>query len=147
MEIIKTSKIKIAGFLLLIAGIIGLVLSVPSALADESSVQLIRENYPDLFEDNESVYYNMTNAEVKDIIVTQGILGSVISVFPVLSGVLAIKRKMWIFSIVFGMIAAIGMILMLPIILGIPLGFLSLIGVIFIAQGRQDYNKNKKESD
>jgi len=147
VEIIKTSKIKIAGFLLLIAGIIGLVLSVPSALADESSVQLIRENYPDLFEDNESVYYNMTNAEVKDIIVTQGILGSVISVFPVLSGVLAIKRKMWIFSIVFGMIAAIGMILMLPIILGIPLGFLSLIGVIFIAQGRQDYNKNKKESD
>lgn len=70
MEIIKTSKIKIAGFLLLMAGIIGLVLSVPSALADESAVQLIRESYPDLFEDNDSVYYNMTNSEVKDIIVT-----------------------------------------------------------------------------
>lgn len=147
MEIIKTSKIKIAGFILLIVGIIGLVLSVPSALADESTVQLIRENNPELFDDNESIYCNLTNAEIKDMIVTQGIFGSVVSVFPVLSGVLAIKRKMWILAVVFGMIAAIGMILVLPMILGIPLGFLSLIGVILIAQNRQKYNKNKKESD
>ena len=147
MEIIKTSKIKLAGFLLLIAGIIGLVLSVPSALADESTVQLIRDNYPDLFEDDDSVYYNMTNSEIKDILVTQGILGSVVSIFPVLGGILTLKRKMWILAVVFGMISAIGMMLILPIILGILLGFLSLIGVIFIAQGRQEYNKNKKESD
>jgi hypothetical protein len=147
VEIIKTSKIKIAGFLLLMAGIIGLVFSVPSALADESAVQLIRESYPDLFEDNDSVYYNMTNSEVKDIIVTQGILGSVVSIFPVLGGILTLKRKMWILAVVFGMISAIGMMLILPIILGIILGFLSLIGVIIIAQNRQNYNKNKKESD
>lgn len=77
----------------------------------------------------------------------QGILGSVVSIFPVLGGILTLKRKMWILAVVFGMISAIGMMLILPIILSIILGFLSLIGVIIIAQNRQNYNKNKKESD
>ena len=84
----------IVGFLLIIAGIIALVNWLSIFLLDLNSLS----SYYDLSQ-LQQVYPNITTEQFLGFLKTCAVIGIVISIFPILGGVLAIKRKMWGISV------------------------------------------------
>lgn len=122
-----TSKPVIAGILLILAGVIAIlfwgsiVISIDTILETMDTPEII-EMYPDL-----------DVAFVKQILQVCGSIGVILSIFPILGGIFALKRKQWGISLVGGIIGlfTLGFIVISPV--------LSLIGIILIFISKDEF--------
>jgi hypothetical protein len=115
-NISKYSKITIAGILLIIAGIFTLIMWIPLFTIDIQTI----ESYIDIAQ-FQSISPNITVEDIKDIFVLCGVIGCVLSIFCILGGILALKKKLWGVSVV----SCIPLI-----IIGV---FISVVSLVFIA--------------
>jgi hypothetical protein len=64
---------------------------------------------------------------------TCAIVGCIIAVFPILGGILSIKRKMW------GFVLASGIIGLLTIVPSVVSGILSLVAIVMVVISRKEF--------
>jgi hypothetical protein len=131
----KPSLPMIAGFLLIVAGVIAIVLWAQVITVDEASLEEVVN-----LEDFKQVNPNITITEVKEMIQTCAIIGIIISIFPILGGVLALRRKMFKVTLVCGFL---GILLVIPSIIS---GILSIVAVIFIFMSKKEFQTKLPES-
>ena len=86
---------KIAGILLIIAGILALVYWIQFLLLDIT----ILESYIDI-DQLQQLDPTITIEQIVEILNTCAVIGCVLSIFPILGGILAIKKKLWGISLV-----------------------------------------------
>jgi len=120
----------IAGVLLIIAGIISIMLWIPIMAIDTSLI----ENSVDISQ-FQQIDPSFTIEDIKSFMTTCAIIGMVISVFPILGGILSIKRKLWGVALAGSII---GLTMFVPSIIG---GVLSLIAMILLIISRKEFNK------
>ena len=125
----KSLNPMIAGILLIIAGIFSLLLFSLLVTIDESAIEEMIEKSV-LFREATS---GSTLEELRNTYSTCGIVGCIISVFMLLGGILALKRKMWGIAIVAGLLGIFSVILLI-----IP-GILSIVATILIAMSKQEF--------
>ena len=124
----KSSKPMIAGILLIIAGIITLVSLIPYMTID---IQTIESS--GILEQLQGIDPDITAEQVKDYLTMCGTIGIILSIFPILGGVLSIKRKIWGVALIGAVIGLFGFLILI-----IP-GILALAGLILIAMSRQEF--------
>ena len=86
---------RIAGILLIIAGILALVYWIQFLLLDIT----ILESYIDI-DQLQKFDPTITIEQIVEILNTCAVIGCVISIFPIMGGILAIKKKLWGISLV-----------------------------------------------
>ena len=111
----------IAGILLLIAGLIGIYTWASTAFFDISAID------PAVIEQLQQSGVDITIEQIQEILGICAIIGIILSIFPLLGGILSIKRKMWIFTIV---MCIIGLFTIGPMLLSSILSFIALILVV-----------------
>jgi len=84
----------IIGFLLIIAGALAMINWISFFLLDITTLG----SYYDISQ-LQQVYPNITPQQFLDFLKTCAAIGLIISIFPILGGLLAIKRKMWRISV------------------------------------------------
>lgn len=86
----QDSKPLIAGILLLIGGVMGILTWITALSFDMSMID------PSLIETQiESQNVTITSAKIQSIIQTCAVIGIILSVFPLLGGILSIQKKLW----------------------------------------------------
>lgn len=117
-----SNKPLIAGILLIIAGLLG-ILTWSAALALESSMieSVLPPDVP------------ITVEQLQSFLTICGIIGCIVSVFTLTGGIVALKRKAWGLAIVGSIL---GLFTIGPALLG---SILSLIGLIFLVMSRKDF--------
>jgi len=124
----RSSFLKLAGFLLIIAGLLAIVNWIQIFSLESTSIQSfidinqIREFNP-----------NITYEQLLGLLQTCAIIGIIISVFPILAGLLAIQKKLYYIAIAGSIIGlfSIGIMFLSSI--------LSLIGLILLIISRQNF--------
>lgn len=125
----KKSKLTfIAGILLILAGIIAIISMIPYAKADKEIVQFIYDN----------INTNMTQEQIKQGLSICGSIGIILSIFPILGGILVLKRKFWIISI---FCSIIGLFMFWDLFISSILSFIALIILIIY---KKDFQQVKK---
>ena len=84
----------IIGFLLIIAGAVAIMNWLSVFLIDITTLG----SYYDISQ-LQQIYPNITTQQFLDFLKTCAVIGLIISIFPILGGLLAIKRKMWSISV------------------------------------------------
>lgn len=121
-ENIRTIKPKIAGVLLILAGVIGII-SWSQFLLNESLLKIVLQN----------MQSQITYDQLKGLLFICGTIGVILSVFPILGGVLSYRYKKW-------MLCAISSIIGLLIIgLGLLSTILSLISLIILMVSKNEF--------
>jgi hypothetical protein len=128
---INSYKPLIAGIFLLLAGLLGVYTWVSTLFFDISTID------PAIFEQS-GVEINIE--QLKEILGVCSIIGVIISIFPILGGILSIKRKMWGFTIV---MSIIGLFTIGPVLIS---SILSLIALILIVLSKNEFQL-KKDKD
>ena len=77
---------------------------------------------------------DITAEQAKELLTTCGTIGIILSIFPILGGILSIKRKIWVVALIGAIIGLFGFLLLI-----IP-GILALAGLILIAMSRQEFH-------
>ena len=126
----KSSKPTIAGILLILSGILSLIMWITVIFLDISILESAVD--PSQFRDIDP---NFTIEKLKEIITICGTIASILSVFPILGGILSIKRKMWGIAVAGSIIGlfTIGIVFISSI--------LSFIGLILIVMSRNEFKK------
>jgi len=132
----KISKPTIAGFLLIIAGLIAFISFLQLVIVDDLTIQ---SSY-DIFKSQFSQFnINITQDQLKQSFIMCGTIGIIIAIFSILSGILSLKRKIWGFALVAGIpLAFIGLIIPSFSLFFIS-GILALIGILLIAFSRKEF--------
>jgi hypothetical protein len=115
---VKSYKPIISGILLLIVGLLGIYTWTSTAFFDISTIDTT------IFEQSG---VEMTMEQIQEIIGICAIIGVIISIFPLLGGILSIKRKMWGFCIV---MSILGLFTIGPFLLSSILSFIALILIV-----------------
>jgi hypothetical protein len=123
----KSSIPTIAGVLLLVAGILALLLWISAITIDVSTM----ESMVDISQ-LQKLDPTITPEKIKEFFTICGTVGIILSVFTVLGGILAVKRKLWGIALTCGILGLYGLIIIFP-------GILSLIGLILIAISRKEF--------
>jgi len=121
---------KIAGILLIIAGFLALVYWVQFLLLDSTML----ESYIDISQ-LQQLDPNITIDQIVEILNTCAVIGCVLSIFPILGGILAIKKKLWGISLVGSIIG----ILTLGIFF--TSSILSIISLILLIISKKEFQK------
>lgn len=133
--VIKTSKPKIAGILLIIAAIIALLFFIQIVMVDDSTIQSVSNSTQSQITQN----VNMTPEQLKQGFVICGTVGCIMAVLSILGGVLSLKRKVWGLALV----ASIPQSLLGIIVPGFSLlfasGIMALVGLLLIAFSRKEF--------
>jgi hypothetical protein len=112
----------VAGILLIGAGLLGLFTWTSALALDSSMLQsVLPADAP------------ITIEQLQSILVTCGIIGCILSVFALVGGIVAVKRKSWGLAIVGGIL---GIFTIGPIFLG---SIISLVGLILVAVSRKEF--------
>jgi hypothetical protein len=112
----------IAGILLIVAGLIGLFTWSMALALDSSMLQnVLPADSPISIE------------QLQSILVTCGIIGSILSIFALIGGIVAVKRKAWGLAIVGGIL---GLFTIGPMFLG---SIISLVGLILVVISKKDF--------
>jgi hypothetical protein len=112
----------VAGILLIGAGLLGLFTWTSALALDSSMLQsVLPADAP------------ITIEQLQSILVTCGIIGCILSVFALIGGIVAVKRKSWGLAIVGGIL---GIFTIGPIFLG---SIISLVGLILVAVSRKEF--------
>ncbi len=117
-----SSKPLIAGILLIIAGLLGLFTWSSALALDPSMIQTV------LPADSP-----ISAEQLQSFLTTCGIIGAVLSIFTLVGGIVALKRKAWGLAIIGGIL---GLFTIGPMLLG---SIISLIGLILVAISRNDF--------
>lgn len=112
----------IAGIFLIIAGLLGLF-TWASALALDSSMieNVLPPDSP------------ISAEQLQSFLMTCGIIGAVLSIFVLVGGIVALKRKAWGLALIGGIL---GLFTIGPMLLG---SVLSLIGLILVVISRKEF--------
>lgn len=127
----KTMKPTLAGILLIVVAVFTILISATLVTIDESTVDEIIEGSPQIQE--LMSYANLTNQDLMEIYSTCGTIGIVISIFIILSGVLALKRRLWGIALV-GAIVGIATFL-----ITIISGILAIIPLVLLIFSRKEF--------
>jgi hypothetical protein len=112
----------VAGILLIGAGLLGLFTWTSALALDSSMLQnVLPADAP------------ITIEQLQSILATCGIIGCILSVFALIGGIVAVKRKSWGLAIVGGIL---GIFTIGPIFLG---SIISLVGLILVAVSRKEF--------
>jgi hypothetical protein len=133
-KIINSNKPLIAGILLIIAGLLGIYTWASTAIFDISTID------PAVLEQLQQSGVEITIEQIQDILGICSIIGVILSIFPLLGGVLSIKRKMWGFTII---MSIIGLFIIGPLLIS---SILSLIALILIAISKNEFQIKKSET-
>ena len=117
----------IGGILLSIAGIIGLIYGVYITTNVDFFTSMIDISYL------QSLDPNITIETMKDTIVICGTILSIISIFPILGGILSLKRKLW------GVVLACSIIGLFSIGYIFTSSILCLIALVLIAVSKREF--------
>ena len=135
-EVINSFKPVIAGILLLIAGLLGIYTWTSTAFFDVNTID------PSIIEQLQQSGVEITIEQIVAFLGVCTIIGIIISIFPLLGGIISIKRKMWGFTIV---MSIIGLFTIGPFLLS---SILSLIALILIALSKKEFQlKSKKDEN
>ncbi len=128
----KRSMPTIAGILLILAGVIALLSWISATIAiDISTIE--SAGILSLFQETDPT---ITAEQAKELLTVCGIIGCILSVFPILGGILSLKRKMWRIALAGGILG------LLTIFTAIIPGILCSIGLILIAMSKQEFRKH-----
>lgn len=127
----KTIKPTLAGILLIVIAIFTIIISATLVTIDESTVEEIIEGNPQIQKLMSDT--NLKNQDLMNIYSTCGTIGIVISIFIILSGVLALKRRLWGIALV-GAIIGIATFL-----ISIISGILAIIPLILLIISRKEF--------
>lgn len=120
----KGSKTTIAGILLIVAGLLAIMSWISIIIIDVSMIDT------SLFQ---GVDPTITAEKVKDFYAICGTIGCILSVFPILGGIVTLKRKMRGLALVGGLI---GLFMIGPLFAS---SILSLIGLIFVGLSKEEF--------
>ena len=135
-EVINSFKPVIAGILLLIAGLLGIYTWTSTEFFDVNTID------PSIIEQLQQSGVEITIEQIVAFLGVCAIIGIIISIFPILGGIISIKRKMWGFTIV---MSIIGLFTIGPFLLS---SILSLIALILIALSKKEFQlKSKKDEN
>jgi Na+-translocating ferredoxin:NAD+ oxidoreductase RnfD subunit len=120
----KSNMATIGGTLLIIAGALSLItwvsiLTVDISLIDTSLIA--QEGFA------------ITPEQIQSVLITCGSIGCILSIFPILGGIVTLKRKMRGLALVGGLI---GLFLIGPLFAS---SILSLIGLIFVGLSKEEF--------
>jgi uncharacterized membrane protein len=87
---LNISKPMIAGILLIIAGIAGIVSWIPFIMGEESLISFTIE----------SIGETMTEEQIKNAFTICGSIGILLSIFAILGGILSYKMKKWRIAVI-----------------------------------------------
>jgi len=118
----------IIGFLLIIAGALAMINWISFFLLDITTLG----SYYDISQ-LQQVYPNITLQQFLDFLRTCAAIGLVISIFPILGGLLAIKRKMW------GISVACSIIGLLSIGIFFTSSLFSLIAIVILIISKKEF--------
>ena len=120
----KSPKPFIAGILLIIDGLIAIVSWIFVITTDVSTmdISILQEFNP-----------NITTEQIQDFLVICGTVGCVLSIFPILGGIVALKRKFWILALIGSIV---GLFTIGPFLAS---SVMSLVGLIMIALSRKEF--------
>ena len=120
----KSSTPMIAGILLIIAGVLALlswvsVITMATSIIDISMLQ--------------EMDVTMTVERAREILVICGTIGCILAIFPILGGIVALKRKLWGMALAGGIL---GLFTIGPLFLS---SILALIGIILVITSRKEF--------
>lgn len=137
------SKPFIAGLLLIIAGIFALIFWTRFFTINLEEIEIAMNNSY-----IKNLEYNITSQQIKQTYDICGTIGCVTSVFSILGGILAIKRKKWHIALFSAMpqliISLIFLILAIMVVLifdQLVIVLFSFIAIILIYTSRQEFEK------
>ena len=117
----------IAGILLIVGCVLSMVAWIFFIMSIDISIT------SDVLEQFQQIDSSFTIEDVKGFMTTCAIIGMVISVFPILGGILSIKRKLWGVALAGSII---GLTMFIPSIIG---GVLSLVAMIMLIYSRKEF--------
>jgi uncharacterized membrane protein len=133
---IKTSyKPIIAGIILIIAGLLGIYTWSTTAIFDINTMD------PIIIEQLEQSGVEITIEQIQEIIGVCSIIGIILSIFPVLGGILSLKRLNWGIVIV---LSIIGLFTVGPLFIS---SILSLIALILVALSKNEFQSKFKNDE
>ncbi|MFE3846122.1 hypothetical protein ACFL1L_04610 [Thermoplasmatota archaeon] len=121
---INSYKPIIAGILLLIAGILGMYTWISASFYNIDPT-IIEQSGIDI-----------TIEQIESILGVCTVIGFIVSIFPILGGILSFKRKSWSFCIV---LSILGLFTIGPFLISSILAF---IGLILIAISKNEFKAN-----
>lgn len=129
----KISISMIAGILLIIAGILAIIFWIQFFTLNAETLESIIDT-----SQFEQLNVELSTDQIIGFLNTCAIIGIVISIFTILGGILAIKRKLWGIALVGSIIGlfSLGMLL--------TSSGLSLISLILLIVSRKEFEINKK---
>jgi len=123
----RSSMPRVAGILLIISGIIAFIFWVPAIVQPDTYMSMmnmsqIQEAYPD-----------MSVEQFKDLFVFCSTIPVVLAIFPILGGILSLKKKLRGLALVGGILGifTLGFLVVSPI--------LSIIGIILIVMSKKEF--------
>jgi magnesium-transporting ATPase (P-type) len=119
-----TNKPNIAGILLIIAGILAIVSWVSVITMDFSMIDITQL---------QEIDPTITEERVRELMTLCGIIMCILSVFPLLGGILSFKRKLWGIAVTGGIL---GLFTIGPFFAS---SLLSLIGLIVVVMSRKEF--------
>jgi len=123
----RSYKPIIAGILLLIAGILGMYTWISASFfnIDPTIIDSLKQSGVDI-----------TIEQIESILGVCAVIGFIVSIFPILGGILSFKRKSWGFCIV---LSILGLFTIGPFLISSILAF---IGLILIAISKNEFKAN-----
>jgi hypothetical protein len=125
----KSSLPMIAGIMLILAGIFALINWIPMLYLDVETLEQL-----DFISRLQQEFPSITPEQALGFLKTCAIIGMIISVFPLLGGILSIKRKL------FGIAVACSIIGIFSIGLLFSSSVLSLVGLLLLVISRKEYS-------
>lgn len=131
-----TSKPKIAGILLMIAGVISLLFFIQIATVNDATIQSVyNATQPQITQLNT----NLTQEQLKQAFIICGTVGIIVGILSILAGILALKRKIWGMALVFSIPQSLLGIIVPSFSLLFVSGIIALIGLLLIAFSRREF--------
>jgi hypothetical protein len=126
------SKPLIAGILLIISGILGLMTWIAALLIDVSMIDLSML---------EAQNMTISADQLQSIISICAIIGIISSILPILGGILSLKKKVWIAAI---LCSISGLITIGPFLISSVLALVSMV-LLVMSKEQFDIKENKQE--
>ncbi len=123
----ETIKPVLAGILFIASGVIAIIFWLLLVLSVDTVVLMM-----DLSQ-FQSMYPEITVAEITSMLTICGTVLALLGVFPLLTGILSVKRKQWSIALVCGIISLSGLFAIIP-------GILAVIGLLFLVISRKEFH-------
>ena len=93
------------------------------------------ESMIDIEQFQQQLGYSINIEDIMGFITTCAIIGVILSIFPILGGILSVKRKLWGIALA---CAIIGLVTFIPAIIPV---ILSIVAIILLVMSRNEFKK------